>query len=175
MVLIIGEVSVLFVNSWLPVVVTIFVLKAESSIEAAGNVTDPVTDNPAPAVKRPLVVIVLLVKVWEPSFVTILELKAESAIDAAGKLTNPLIVTFPSTIKLLFMLASLNILLPSTNNRWLSETSPLPIILRETSKNPFTYDWRNMFETFDKSNQLILVYYRNNRYFLEYQIRKCNL
>ena len=45
---------------------TILALKAESAIEVDGKVTLPVTDKPAPAVKRPEVVIVLLVKVSVP-------------------------------------------------------------------------------------------------------------
>ena len=41
-------------------------LNAESAIEVEGKVTVPVTDKPAPAVNRPLVVIVLFVNVSVP-------------------------------------------------------------------------------------------------------------
>ena len=40
---------------------TILALNAESAIDVEGRVTVPETDKPAPAVKRPLVVMVLLV------------------------------------------------------------------------------------------------------------------
>ena len=68
---------------------TTLALKAESAIEADGKVTVPVTDKPAPAVKRPLVVIVLLVKVLVPDKVTTLVLNAESAIEVEGNVTVP--------------------------------------------------------------------------------------
>jgi hypothetical protein len=49
-----GAVRVLFVSVCVAVNLTIFVESAESAIEAEGNVTVPVTDNPPLVVKRPL-------------------------------------------------------------------------------------------------------------------------
>jgi hypothetical protein len=62
-----GVVSVLLLNVCDPVKVAIFVESAESIIEAEGNVTVPVTDNPPVVVKRPLENNLPLIDASEPT------------------------------------------------------------------------------------------------------------